>query len=129
MSWRKMFSVAAAFNFVIGGLILTSPDLFYATADMRMPTSLLETRLLGWCIVGFGIGYAFIARRPTDNVDLVRMSIIGKVGVFCLVGLHWLAGEATWTLAFLATGDLVWAAAFLAFLACSQAVSPKNLDS
>lgn len=116
MPTRPLFGAATVFNAVIGLALIFEPAAFFAGLGMAEPQSFLVTRFLGWCILVFAIGYALVFLRPEANRDIVRMSIIGKLGVFVLVAAHFLSGQAPWLALVLVGGDLLFAAAFAVWL-------------
>ena len=116
MRWPAFFAAAAAFNLAVGAALLLAPGWLLAHSGMIVPAEFAPYRLLGWFVVTFGLGYAIVASAPARHGGIVRLGVIGKLGVFAIVLAHWYSGVVPTPLLLLATGDLLWALAFLSFL-------------
>ena len=114
--WRCFFAAAACFNVAIASGYIAAPGLMLTTGGMPSSPPDLGWRLLGWCVLTFGVGYALVALRPDRNDDLVRLGVIGKLGVFATVLACWPAGLASGPLLAGGCADLLWALAFLIYL-------------
>lgn len=73
--------------------------------------------LLAFMVALFGGAYAWLAIQPRIDHPLVALSAAGKAGVVVIVLACWLGGQATARSAILFSGDLVFAAIFLWWLA------------
>lgn len=116
--WRAFFWVAAAYNLLAGlppllGLAQGSAIFGIVAPDPQVSVIL---QMMGLLVVAFGIGYAMVARDLVAGRAIVRMAIIGKLGVFALIGWHFIAGTMPLPVFAAAVGDLLFALGFIAFL-------------
>jgi hypothetical protein len=115
-AWRAFFAVAAAFNFAVGIPLLLIPATMLGLLNLPMPEDLLFHQVSGLLVACFGVSYAFAARDPERNRDIVWTGVIGKASVVALLGQGWLQGSVPFSLFALSMGDLAFAAGFLVFL-------------
>jgi hypothetical protein len=114
---RLLFYVAAVFNFA--AVVLLHPASGMATMLSLSPaagTGVFDQIAL-LAIAAFGAGYWLVARNPDRNRDLVKISLAAKLGVVAIICMHFLTGSANARLVLLVSGDLLFALAFLYFLA------------
>lgn len=69
----------------------------------------------------FGVGYLCMALINRGNRLLVAISAVGKVSFFALTVHLWSAGDLPVRVPVLASGDLIFAALFVAWLATARA--------
>ena len=114
---RKLFLVAALFNWMVGAVLIIDAawllDLFRVTP---LPTEPLFVYLFAWLVIAYGIGYYWAARDPLANAPIIRLGIIGKLGVFGVVVVATLLGHTSWQMNILSSADLVFAVLFMAVL-------------
>jgi hypothetical protein len=102
--WHGFFGVAAAFNFLIGGLGLIDP-----AADTN-------ARIISLLVFCFGILYALTARQPLRYAPALWAGVIGKLGVVAMLGPpNWQAGGDP-LIGGVVIGDLLFALGFAVFL-------------
>jgi hypothetical protein len=112
--WKIFFAAAALFNLCIGLAVMLMPQ---ASAPAPLDgAALLPIRVVGWFVFVFGIGYAIVATEPLRHAGIVRIGVIGKLGMFVITLLAWNAGLTQASQAIPALFDLPWAVAFLVFL-------------
>ncbi len=114
---RLLFSIAAAFNMIIGWSWLLAMPLFVQISGMSPPPSDPVFLHLGAVLViAFGWGYWCISRDPVANRAIIRLGILGKSLVVMVGYYDWLAGNTNGIFAFLVTGDAIFAALFYDYL-------------
>ena len=114
---RKLLLVAALFNWIIGAALIIDAawvlGLFRVTP---LPTEPLFVYLFAWLVIAYGIGYYWAAQDPVANAPIIRLGIIGKLGVVGVVLLATLLGDISWQMNILSGADLVFAVLFIAVL-------------
>jgi len=117
--FKKLFVVGALWNwgaaiFFSGISIFYQPLLPYFLNEI--PENMLWFHLfLGLAFV-FGLGYYWIGQETERNRDIIKMGIIGKAFVFCMLLYAWITGLVT-VLVFLAgIVDLLFAILFTGVL-------------
>lgn len=109
---KRMFLAAAIFNgsLIIAGL---APQFFLGLFRISpLPTEPLFVHLFFWLVFVFGIAYYWIARDPAGNLPLIRLGIIGKLGVVAVCLADVSLGIVSWQLMILASVDLAFAMLF-----------------
>jgi hypothetical protein len=115
---RKLFAIAAAFNFVVAGLLLfLSGGLFpllgldpVAGANLTLPY------VAAALIASYGYAYACLAYDARKYRVYIPLGVIGKLMAFAVVGWLWRSGDVTWRMPGFASGDLIFALLFLDYL-------------
>ena len=69
--------------------------------------------LSGWLVICYGIGYFWASRDPAGNLGIIRLGIIGKLGVFGVVLISTLLGHVSWQMNLLSSADLIFAVLFI----------------
>lgn len=64
----------------------------------------------------FGFVYAWLARRRAIDQPLLALGSVGKLGAFLIAGFLYLTGVVPGIVAFVALGDLAFAALWLSWL-------------
>ena len=110
---RKLFTVAALFNFAVALPLLIAPawlmGLMHITPAIE-PTVWVQQ--FAGLVLTFGIGYYWISRDPYGNRSLINLGIIGK-SLVVVVGLwNVAAGEVSWQFMIPASADGVFALLF-----------------
>jgi len=112
---RRALMTTAFFNFGAAALI-AFPDSLGQLVRLPTPAPVVYTTLLALFIALFGGVYAWLARQPVIDRPLVAFTAIGKAGAFAVIFGSFLAGVASWQIAVLVIGDLVFATIFLWWL-------------
>lgn len=114
--YRKMFFIGAVWNWLATAPLFFGYKMIFALYDMALPTYPVFLLLFsGLCFI-FGIGYYWVSRDLSQNHDIVRLGIAGKLLVF--VAFLW--ASITGQIHFLWIGagivDLVFAILYVEFL-------------
>lgn len=120
-SHRPLFLAAAAWNILVGAAALAfrpfAVELFYGPAALT--DDLLARLTWGdfWInVILLGLGYYIVSRDTSKNHGLVRLGILGKLGVAAIVTHRYLTGLARPALLLPAAVDLIFAILFITFL-------------
>jgi len=113
---RRLFRVAAAWNYAIGGLLALPAFLYPLWPSAPPPPDPLASQLVAVTVLLFGWAYGRVATDPPRRLDLVRLGIAGKLAVVLLCAGHVAAGQLPPLAAWPAAVDLVFAGLFLEFL-------------
>ena len=89
-------------------------------AGLPTPVPPIYSALLAFFVVLFGGAYAWLASQPNINQPLVALAAIGKAGVFAIIFVFWLFGEAPGRGVLAVTGDLILAGIFAWWLLGAQ---------
>lgn len=104
-----------------GGLLFAFPSSALGQlAGMPSPVPPLYSSLLALFVLLFGGAYAWLACQPNIDRPLVALAAIGKAGVFVLLCVAWLLGEAPGRGVLVAIGDLIFASIFTWWLLGAQ---------
>jgi hypothetical protein len=126
---RRVLWASAAFN--LGGAFLfafpASP--FGQLAGLPLHVPGLYRALLALFVLLCGGAYAWLARQEPIDRPLVALAAIGKAGAFAVIGGFWLVGLSAGRTALLASGDLVFAGLFAAWLVQSRSSGAKVSSS
>jgi hypothetical protein len=114
--WSRLFLFAAVYNFAAGFGPLVLPQTAAEAFGIAPLGSAMPMQMLGLLVIVFGIGYLFVARDLDRMREIVILGVIGKTGVFLIIGAHFLAGGASLTGLAVAVGDLLFVFAFIRFL-------------
>ncbi len=114
--WRRVFLVAALFNYGIGLLLVFVPVPMLGLMHQHVPDDLVFVRTAGVLIASYGLGYHMISRDPAANRNLVRLGMIGKLAAVVLFAQQWAVGLLSTMAAGFGSGDLVFAALFWRYL-------------
>jgi hypothetical protein len=114
--WRRVFLVAALFNFAAGLPALLAPAQALAAFGLPSLPDHLFVRTTGLLVASYGIGYWLVSRRPRLR-EIVWLGVIGKLGVVVLFTWAWRQGSLPTRAFAVGMGDLLFAAVFLLFLA------------
>jgi hypothetical protein len=114
---HKLLLVAALFNWMVGtALIVDAAWLMGLFRVTPLPTEPLFVYLFAWLVIVFGIGYYWSARDPVAYAPVIRLGVIGKLGVVAVVLLATLQGHTSWQMNIVSSADLVFAVLFIAVL-------------
>lgn len=109
---RGVLTVGAAYNWT-AALMLLFPGSLGGLLDLPAPGSWFYVWMLVFFIGLFGGVYAWQAWRPAIDRPIIAVAIIGKIGVFAVAVLAWLAAEISFPVVVLTIGDLLFALVFL----------------
>ena len=121
----QVFGAAAVMNVGVGVGLFVAPAATLAMMGMQPPSSQVLLQLAAWLILVFGVGYAFTARDPDGNRDLMRLGAIGKMLVLPLMLAAWRRGEVGPAGVASGGGDLVFALLFLDVLRRTRREMPS----
>lgn len=115
-SARVIFYTAAIFNWVAAVILLPASGLAGHLGAQPIGNTLFEQGLLV-AIVVFGIGYWMVGRNPADNRDIVKLGVLGKVGLVALAIYHYfLVKDIPFGTLALGSGDVIYSALFVSHL-------------
>jgi hypothetical protein len=117
---RRALWVSVVYNFG-GALLFAFPSSSLGQfAGLPTPVPPIYSALLAFFVALFGGAYAWLARQPDINRPLVALAAIGKAGVFAVIFVFWLLGEAPGRGVLGAIGDLILAGIFAWWLLGAQ---------
>lgn len=111
MNARALFTVAAIFNVVVGVAMLLTYDGLAPWLGLP-PQPTVWVHLVALVVLVFGYAYWRVARDPRRYREYIFLGMVAKLGFVAVIYGHFLAGDATATLAALVTADLVFAGLF-----------------
>jgi hypothetical protein len=115
MNARTLFTVAAAFNFLVGMGILLGYSLVAPLLGLpAQPTVWIH--IVALVVLLFGWAYWRIATDPVRYREFVVLGIAGKLAFVVAIYGHFLNGSATAATAALVSADLLFAVLFWAYL-------------
>ena len=118
---RTLFLAAAAFN-ALAGLGLIFHGLWFERFGVTpYPDNSFFLALLTCLVLTFGYGYYLVAGDFATHRPIVRLGAIGKLLVFITALAYFVAGHASWHLALVTAGDLVFAVLFIRALLITPA--------
>lgn len=109
---RGALTVGAVYNWA-AALMLLLPGSLGRLLDLPAPGSWFYVWMLAFFIGLFGGVYAWQAWRPVIDRPIIAVAIVGKIGVFAVAALAWLATEISFAVVVLMIGDLLFAIVFL----------------
>lgn len=110
----KMFLAGAIFNWAVAATLFFIPGIFLnLLAVTPVPEQSLWVQQFAGLVFVFGIGYYWASRNFQANVQIVRMAIIGKVGVVLIGLLNVATGDVSWQFMLPASGDVIFAVLFV----------------
>ncbi|WP_439815490.1 hypothetical protein [Zavarzinia sp. CC-PAN008] len=117
--WSLLFWFAALFNLLVGLPMVLAPDMAAGMMGLPPPSPdyVLPLRMLGACILVFGLSYVLIARDLDRMRPVIWLNIAGKLSVVALTAHAALGAGVPQDTIMAAGGDLLFVAAFLACLA------------
>jgi hypothetical protein len=123
-SRKKMLFSAACFNWLVALALLAIPEkLFLLFHVTPLPTEPLFLHLFAVVVFVFGFGYYWAARDFVRNAPIVRLGMIGKLGVFVTGLLNALLGNVSWQILLLVSVDLLYAILFFIALKATKRAS------
>ena len=110
---RTVFLLGAVFNWLVAlGLAFAAATLLDIFGVTPLPTEPVFLQLFAWLVFTFGIAYYWIYKNPPGNRALIRLGIIGKLGVVMVCLANIFLGNVSWQIMFVAGVDLVFAILF-----------------
>ena len=113
---RRLLWVGAVFNFGAAAMFAFPSLPPGQLIGLPMVVPGIYRALLAFLVAMFGVVYAWLAVQPIIHRPLVAFSAFGKIGVFIIVLIFWLAGNASGMGVVTGGGDLLFATLFLAWL-------------
>jgi hypothetical protein len=121
---RKLFAIAAAFNFVVAAtLMFLSGGLFpllgldpVAGANLTLPC------VAAALVASYGYAYACVAYDARKYRVYIPLGVIGKLMVVAAVCALWRSGDVSWRIPGFASADLIFAILFLDYLRRTRGV-------
>ncbi len=108
-SIRTLFLTAAIFNWAVGlSLAFQARLLFELFRVSPAPTEPLFLQLFAWLVVAFGVGYFWVSRDPVVNIPIIKLGILGKLGVVLAALACVVMGAVSWQMMILASADLLY---------------------
>ena len=116
--YKWLFLSAAMWNmFAVAALTLLSTNpKFRSVVGFPASPDAISSQLLGSCLFAFGLGYYWISRDLSRNLDLVTLGVIGKPLVFVVFFGHAVAHDIPPLIVLPSIVDLLFGALFLEFL-------------
>jgi hypothetical protein len=115
--WRAVFVAAAVFNWLTGLSLLFDAGPIAASAGIELARyDTLYSPFVGWLVIVFGTLYYIVSRDVSKNHGAVLGGALAKTGMFVLVWLAVLRGEAPIAMGTLVVAHLLFALAFAVFL-------------
>ena len=112
---RNSVWLTVPFNFVAAGA-LGLPDSVLGRLVALPPTNSLYATFVGFLVALFGAAYIWIALQKTIPKPQLCFGAIGKIGVFLIVTVFFIRGQASWRLWAASSGDLVLGSYWLAWI-------------
>src|SRR5579864_4127071 len=106
---RRVLWASVVFNLGAGLLFAFPASPLGQLAGFPTPVPAVYPALLTFFVLLFGGAYAWLALQPTIDRPMVAFAAIGKAGVFALMLVFCLLGEAPARSLLGATGDLIFA--------------------
>jgi len=113
---RRVFSIAAVYNVLWGGIVSVAPNLLFDIFGIPRPNYPFIMAGLGMCIGLYGYGYWVVSRDLRAHPQIVVIGFLGKaigpVGWFWTVMTTDLPLRTMWTNVF---NDFIWLPFFIAY--------------
>jgi hypothetical protein len=109
--WATVF-----FNLLAAGLFLVPSSSLGQLAGLPRSVPALYAVLTAYLVAFFAVAYAWLAAQPQIHRPPLAFFALGKIGVFVVATLLWLAGNASWRVVLLASGDLAFGLFWLSWL-------------
>jgi hypothetical protein len=117
---RRTLRTTAVLN-IGAALLFAFPASLGQLAGFPAPVPIMYSAFVAFLVVLFGCTYAWLARQPHIDRPLVAFSALGKAGFFSVVLVCGLLGEVPARTVVAASADLIFAAIFAWWLACTSA--------
>lgn len=113
---KKLFLIAALYDFVLGLLFLVAWKRMYGYFGVTLPNHDGYVQLGAALVAIFGVGFWFVAQNPERNRDIIKMGILLKVAYATVVLGHYFFGSIPGIWVSFAWFDLVFLGFFVAAL-------------
>lgn len=115
--WRKLFWVAALYDIILGLAFFFLYGPIFQMLQVVVPNNTSYIHITAGYVFVQGMGYWFVARNPSRNVDLVKVGAIYKA-IYVAIALYYLAiGQLiSAVFAWFAVFDLVFLVLFVRFV-------------
>ena len=116
-TWRMLFHVKGVYNVAVSVGLFFGEDALRDYLGLGPTDPIYRASFLILCLA-FGLGYWWVGNDPTRNHDILRMGIVGQVGVFLVsvYGVSFAAQRLPWPYLVPGVVDVIFAVAFLVFL-------------
>lgn len=127
--YRNLFRIGAAFNVAVSAILMLPRFFFPLLRIAPVPGPSIYLHMSSGSIGCFGLGYYWASKDLPRHSDLVRLGVLGKIGVNVLALVHCLFLETVgWQVFLLCGWDVVFAALFArALLDLSEEQKEKTL--
>lgn len=123
----KVFMSGAIFNWAVALTLLFIPGEFLNLLSVTpAPQQLLWVQQFAGLVLVFGIGYYWASRDFEKNIQIIRMAVIGKLGVVLIGLVNVATGDISWQFMLPASGDLCFAILFIVALNCQPTWAGAN---
>jgi len=115
--WRRLFLVAAIYNFAWGSFVVLFPEVPFRLAGMALPNYLSLFQGIGMMVMVFGYGYWLISRDPIRFGHYAWLGLAGKV--LGPIGFVYACTKGELSLAFGINNifnDVIWWVPFILFI-------------
>jgi hypothetical protein len=119
---RRVLWASVVYN-LGGAIVFAFPSSVGQLAGMPVPVPHVYTALLAFFVALFGGSYAWLACQPSIDRPLVALAAVGKAGVFAIVLIFWLLGEAPALGVLAVAGDLILSCIFTWWLLGARSLS------
>lgn len=113
---RRFLWISVGFNLGAAVLFAWPSSPLGQLIGLPVPVAPIYSAMLAYFIAMFGGMYGWLAMQVQVHRPMVAFAAIGKAGVFVLLLVFWLAGEAPGLGALLASGDLILAGLYTRWL-------------
>ena len=110
----NMFLGGAIFNWAVALTLFFIPGVFLNLLSVTpTPQQSLWVQQFAGLVFVFGIGYYWASRDFEANIQIIRMAVIGKLGVVLIGLLNVVTGDISWQFLLPASGDLIFVILFV----------------
>ena len=110
----KIFLGGAIFNWAVALTLFFIPGIFLSLLVVTpSPEQSLWVQQFAGLVFVFGIGYYWASRNFQANIQIIRLAVIGKVGVVLIGVLNVVTGDISWQFMIPATADAVFVILFI----------------
>jgi hypothetical protein len=117
---RATLWMSFPFNLIAAYMLAVPASALGQFIGFPVSVPLIYSILLSFMVAAFGFVYAWLAMQPQIDRPLLTVSSIGKSGVFVILLVLWLTGNAPGRGVFLASGDLAFATLWFWWLLTSS---------
>lgn len=84
---RRLLRFAGCFNLVAGAAMISLYHEGYKLLGVPKPELILPVQIMGILVGLFGLGYHWVASRPVENRDVLRLGFLAKL--ICSLTAYW----------------------------------------